>query len=95
MRIIVHKTFTYQKSPRKTANLYPGEYEVGADISLHVAESVLRFGKADTLPEPVVVKPVIVEKVAPENKVVDVVENKATVESKPVRRRSTRAKSKQ
>ena len=89
MRIIVHKTFTYQKSATKTAKLYPGEYEVGKDVALKLAESVLRFGKADTLAEP---KPAVVEKVAPENKVVEVAENKATVEVKPVRRRSARTK---
>ena len=88
MRIIVHKTFTYQKSATKTAKLYPGEYEVDKHVSLHVAELVLRFGDAHVLPEP---KPV--KKVAPENKVVEVAESKATVEVKPVRRRSTRAKS--
>ena len=92
MKIIVHKTYTYQKTPRKTAKLYPGEYEVGKHVSLHVAESVLRFGSADVLPE--VVKPVV-EKVAPENKAVEVDENKAPVVRKPKRRRSTRAKPKQ
>ena len=92
MRIIVHKTYTYQKTQSKTAKLYPGEYEVGKDVVLHVAESVLHFGKADVLPE--VVAPVV-EKVAPENKVVEPAQNKAKVVKKTVRRRSTRSKSKQ
>ena len=84
MKIKVNKTYTYQKTPRKTAKIYPGEYVVGTHISLHLAESVLRFGNAEVVKE--------VEKKAPENKVVEVAENKATVAKKPVRRRSARTK---
>ena len=86
MRIKVHKTFSYQASARKVKKIYPGEYEVGKDISLRVAESVLTFGRAEVLRE--------VEKVAPENKVVETPENKAEVAKKPVRRRGPRAKPK-
>jgi len=69
MRIRVKKTLTYQKSTRKTAELYPGEYEVGTHISLHLADLALKFGSAEIIPD--------VEKVAPENKAVEAPENKA------------------
>ncbi len=84
MRIKVHKTYSYQVTPRKVKKLYPGEYDVGTHISLHIAQSVLQFGKAEILKE--------VEKVAPENKVVETPENKAKVGKKSVRRRSSRPK---
>ena len=86
MRIHVKRAFTYQKTPSKTATLQPGEYEVGPDISLHVAEMALKFGGAVVIAE--------VKKVAPENKVVEAPENKVRVAKKSGHRRSTRAKPK-
>ena len=88
MKIKIKRTFKYQVGPRDTKELLPGEYVVGKDISLRRAEQVLKFGKAEVIAEP------RVEKIAPENKVVEVAENKSRVEKKPVRRRSTRSKPK-
>ena len=86
MKIRITRKFKIQNGPRKTKELLPGEYVVGKDISLYYAELVLRFGKAEVIAEPKV------EKVAPENKVIEVAENKSRVAKKPVRRRSTRPK---
>ena len=86
MRIKVKKKFTYQKTPRATAELHPGEYEVGTHISLHLAELALRFGSAEVVH--------VVKKESPEVKIVDAPENKARVAKKSGYRRSTRAKSK-
>ena len=88
MKIKIKQLFRYQVSPTKTKNLLPGVYEVGVDISLRIADSVLKFGKAEVVVEPKV------EKKAPENKVVEVTANKARVAKAPVRRRSTRSKPK-
>lgn len=86
MKIKIKRIFRYQASATKAKELQPGVYEVGADISQHIADSVLRFGKAEIVVEPVV------EKKAPENKVVEVAENKSRVEKTAGRRRSTRTK---
>ena len=53
------------------------------EISGELANKVLRFGKAE----------VVVEKKAPENKVVSIAESKSKVAKKPVRRRRPRPES--
>ncbi len=88
MKIKIKRLFRYQKTATKVAEIKPGVYDVGRDISQHVADLALRFGKAEVVVE----APKPVEKKAPENKVVEVAENKSAVEAKPVRRRSTRSK---
>ena len=80
MKIKVRKAFRYQVDARKEAELAPGIYEVPGEISGELANKVLRFGKAN----------VVVEKKAPENKVVSIAESKSKVAKKPVRRRRPR-----
>ncbi len=89
MKIKIKRLFCYQAAPTKVRELKPGVYDVGRDISQHVADLALRFGKAEVVVE----APKPVEKKAPENKVVEVAENKAEVAVKPMRRRSTRSQS--
>ncbi len=91
MKIKTKRSFRYQVSATKVKELQPGTYEVGVDISQNLADSAMRFFGAEVVVEPVVVEPVV-EKVAPENKVVEVAENKSRVAKKPVRRRSNRTK---
>ena len=86
MKIKIKKLFRYQVGPRKVKELQPGIYDVGKDITQHLCDSVLRFGKAEVFIEPVVKK-------APEKKVVEAPENKSKVAKTPVRRRSARPKS--
>jgi len=86
MRIRLWRAFRYQASATKERELLPGLYDVPGDISEHIAEVVLRYGNASILPRRVV------KKKAPENKVVEVVENKSRVAKKSVRRRRARTK---
>jgi hypothetical protein len=88
MKIKIKRAFSYQQSPRKVVELSPGIYDVGRDISKRIADSVLRFGKAEVVVE----APKPVEKKAPENKVVGITESKAKVEAQPVRRGRPRSK---
>ncbi len=83
MKIKIKRLFRYKESPTKVGELQPGVYDVGRDISEHVAQLALRFGKSE----------ILLEKKAPENKVVEVTENKARVEKTPVRRSRTRSQS--
>jgi len=87
MKIRIKRVFRYQVSATNIRELQPGVYDVGGDISKHVAEIALNFGKAE-----LVVETVAPKKVAPENKVVEVTEDKTSVAKPAVRRRSTRAK---
>ena len=80
MKIKVKKPFRYQVDARKEAEIAPGIYEVPGEISGELARKILHFGKAE----------VVVEKKAPENKVVEIAESKAKVAKKPVRRRRPR-----
>lgn len=82
MKIRIKRHFRYQASATKTKDIAPGVYEVPGDISEELARKVLRFGKAE----------VVVEKKAPENKVVPVAENKAEVVKPAVRGRRARTK---
>ena len=82
MKIKIKKLFRYQDGPRDTRELQPGVYEVGKDITDHVAHIAQRFGGAK----------IVVEKKAPENKVVNAPENKSKVAKKSGNRRSTRSK---
>ena len=82
MKIKIKKVFRYQFDAVTVKKLYPGVYDVGRDITQHVADSALRFGKAE----------VVVEKKAPENKIVQPAANKAKVAKKSGHRRSTRTK---
>ena len=86
MKIKTKRTFRYRVSATKTKELQPGTYDVGIDISQNLADLALKFFAAEVVVEPVV------EKVAPENKVVKVTENKTRVAKKSGRRRSTRTK---
>ena len=86
MKIKIKRLFRYQASATKEKELLPGVYDVGVDISQHLVDMAFSMHKAEVVVEPVV------EKVAPENKVVETPENKARVAKKPGRRRSTRTK---
>ena len=88
MKIKIKRLFRYQVNARKVGELQPGIYDIGRDISQHVADSALKFGSAELVKE----APKPVEKKAPENKVVEATENKARVAKPAVRRRSTRSK---
>ena len=82
MKIKVKKVFRYQATASKLKALQPGVYKVGVDITQYVADLALKYGKSE----------IVVEKKAPENKVVEAPENKIRVVKKPVRRRSARTK---
>ena len=82
MKLKIRRKFQYQASATEVKELSPGVYEVPGDISEELAGKVLRFGRAH----------VLVEKKAPENKVVKAPENKTKVAKKSGYRRSTRAK---
>ena len=82
MKIKVKQLFRYQVGA-KTLEIQPGIYSVPGDISKELAGKIAKFGSSA----------IVIEKKAPENKVVKVAENKSAVAAKPVRRRSTRAKS--
>ncbi len=88
MQIKIKRVFRYQVSAARVRDFQPGLYDVGRDISAEIADSVLKFGKAEIVRE----APKPVEKKAPENKVVEVSANKAKVAKPAVRRRSTRSK---
>ena len=83
MKLKIKRLFRYQKTATKVVELKPGVYDVGRDISEHVAQLALRYGKSE----------IVIEKKAPEKKVVETPENKAGVELKPVRGRRARSKS--
>lgn len=82
MKIKVNKLFRYQLSATEVAEIKPGIHELPTKL----AQSVLRFGKAEIIMS----KPV--EKKAPENKVVKVADNKSKVDGKAKHRRSARSK---
>lgn len=86
MKIRIQQLFRHQASATKVRKYPPGVYDVPRQMSNHVAELALKFGRAE------IVAPVMVEKKAPEDKVVGTPENKARVVKQPVRRRSTRTK---
>jgi len=87
MRIRLWRAFRYQESARKERELLPGIYDVPGDISEYVAGMAIRYANASLIPKQVV------RKKAPENKVLEVAENKTRVAKKAGRRRSTRSKS--
>ena len=91
MKIKINRLFRFQISATKLREFSPGVYDVPRDMPIEIAERALAFGKAKMVTERVA--PKVVEKKAPENKVVEVVANKAKVAKAPVRRRSTRSKS--
>jgi hypothetical protein len=80
MKVRIKRPFKYMDGPRKEVTLPVGVH----DVTERVAGLALRYGKAE----------LVVEKKAPENKVVAPAENKAAVGKKTVRRRSTRSKPK-
>jgi len=82
MKVKVKKVFRYQATASKLKAVQPGVYEVGVDITQYVADLALKYGKSE----------IVVEKKAPENKVVEAPENKSKVVKKPMRRRSARTK---
>ena len=73
MRIKVKKSFRYQDGPRKECEIKPGVYNVPGEINETLARKILRFGKAEWVVE----QPI--EKVAPENKIIEAAESKPTV----------------
>ena len=84
MKLKVKRAFRYQFNAATTKDIAPGIYDVPKDISREIADSILKFGKAE----------IVSEKVAPENKVVTAPESKQEVGRKPVSGRGTRSKSK-
>jgi len=86
MKIKIKRLFRHHEGPRTIKDYNPGVYDVGKDISQHVADLALRFGRVEVVVEPVV------EKKAPENKVVEAPENKSRVAKKSGSRRSTGTK---
>ena len=91
MKIKIKREFHFQVSVTKVGAFPPGVYDVPGDMSIETAESALKFGGAKIVVDRA--PPKVVEKKAPENKVVEVTANKASVEKPAVRRRSTRSKS--
>ena len=83
MKIRITKVFRYQADARRVKELKPGIH----DVSKHVAELAIKLRKAELVVEKVV------EKVAPENKVVKAAESKKKVARKPVRRSRARSES--
>ncbi len=75
MRIKVIKPFLYMDG-HKERGLAPGEYDVPSEVRHEVAKLAIDFGRA------VVVKPPMVEKRAPENKVIAPPETKVESETK-------------
>jgi hypothetical protein len=65
MKVKLRRPFTYQDGPRNTVTLQPGVH----DLPDRLAGLALRFGKAE----------LVVEKKAPENKVVATAESKSKV----------------
>ena len=80
MKIKIKRLFSFQVDAVKVKTFQPGIYEVGKDISREIASAALKFGKVE----------VVLEKKAPENKVVKAPENKSKVAKKSGYRRSTR-----
>jgi len=91
MKIKINRLFRFQISATKLREFLPGVYDVPGDMPIEIAERALAYGKAKMVIERA--PPKVVEKKAPENKVVEVSTNKARVAKAPVRRRSTRSKS--
>jgi len=86
MKIIVKRKFKYQNDARVVQVLEKGVYEVGKDVSKYVADMAITYRHAYFYVDPVVKK-------APEKKVVEAPENKASVAKPAVRRSRTRPKS--
>lgn len=80
MKVKLERTFQFQATPTEVVTLAPGIH----DLPKHMAEKVLRFGKAS----------LVRGKTVPENKLATVSENKARVGKTTKRRRSTRPKPK-
>ena len=83
MKIKITRVLRIQLDARKFKEYQPGVYDVGVDIDMSVAEKMRKFGGGV----------LVIEKQAPENKVVQTPENKTKLVIPTVRRRSTRAKS--
>ena len=86
MKILVIKKFKYQHDARTVRVLQKGVYEVGKGVTIDVAELALSLHAAHIYIEPVVKK-------APEKKVVEAPENKASLAKPSVRRGRSRPKS--
>jgi hypothetical protein len=78
MKIKVTKEFRYRVSPHEVRALLRGEHDVPSELAARIIKR--GYGRA------------VVEKVAPENKVLAVAEHKAELDGATVRRRSKRAK---
>ena len=79
MKIRLKRPFRYQVDARREREIPPGVH----DLPDKIAELAIKWGRAER----------VVEKVAPENKVVEIAENKKKVGKKSVRRRGSRSKS--
>lgn len=83
MKIKVKKVFRYQVTPTTVGKIVPGVYDVPSDLSKALADKVFKFGSAEF----------VIEKVAPENKLAKVAENKSGVGRKTKRGRRSGSKS--
>jgi hypothetical protein len=69
MRIKVKREFFIQISSQSVKRIVPGVYSVPEELDQNTADKVLKWGSAEVVPE----------KKAPENKIVQVAENKSEV----------------
>lgn len=83
MKLKIKREFVYMVGT-ETRRIPPGVYDVPASIDEILAAKVLKWGSAEK----------VVEKKAPENKVVKIAESKAGVVKPSKRSRRTRAKPK-
>lgn len=81
MKIRIKREFVYMVGT-KERRVAPGVYSVPDDIDHELAAKILMWGVSET----------VVEKKAPENKLVKPAENKARVAKPPKRRSRTRTK---
>ena len=88
MRFNLKRKFKLQVSATKVKTFSPGIYTSPGDVSTEVFVKMQKFGKVDVLPE------VRTRKVAPENKVVDVTENKSDVAEPTLRSGGTGTRAK-
>ena len=82
MKIRLRRKFAVQVSATELKTYERGDYTIPSEMPKHYAERAVKIG----------VGMYIQEKVAPENKLANVPENKAKTGRKTVRRRSTRSK---
>ena len=82
MKIRLRRKFSIQVAPTEVKTYERGEHSIPGEMPKAHAERAVKFGAGYF----------VQEKVAPENKLANVPENKAKVARKPVRRSSSRSK---